>query len=138
VSRRPLDLPEYHGFHRYSLELIAQRRRENYRVALEAMEKARPAGVEVLRPELGDAVPESFPVLLPSREIRNQVHRRMNECGFGLISLYHELIAEVGPSFRAEREISDRITNLPIHQDAEPREVARMVEALGRVTRELC
>lgn len=137
VSRKPLDLPEYEGFHRYNLALIARRRRENYEAALDAMRRVKPRGVEVLRSELGDAVPESFPILLTDRAARDEVHRRMNARGFGLISLYHALIAEVGPEFRAEREVSDRITNLPVHQDAEPREVTRMVEALGSIAREL-
>jgi hypothetical protein len=61
----------------------------------------------------------------------------MNERGFGLISLYHQLIADVGPEYRAEHEISGRITNLPIHQDATPRQVEAMIDALGRVVREV-
>ena len=60
----------------------------------------------------------------------------MNERGFGLISLYHQLIQPIGPEYRAEREISDRITNLPIHQDATPRDVEAMIDELGRVARE--
>jgi hypothetical protein len=128
---------DYGGFHRWNLELIARRRCVNYAAALTRLAERRPPGVEVLRPVLGDNVPESFPVLLPDRETRDAVHRRMNETGFGLISLYHQLIDRVGPEHRAEHEISGRITNLPIHQDAEPGEVRRMIDALCRVVREV-
>ncbi|HMB71211.1 MAG TPA: hypothetical protein VKU85_18010, partial [bacterium] len=95
-----------------------------------------PPHVDVLRPELGDNVPESLPVLLPDRATRDAVHRLMNERGFGLTSLYHQLIDPVGPEYRAEREVSDRITNLPIHQDASPRDVEAMIDALGPVVGE--
>ena len=128
---------EYLGFYRYNLGMIARRRRENYAAALERLKKAALPGVTILRDELGGHVPESFPILLPNREIRNAVHARMNALGFGLISLYHELIAEIDASFRAEREVSDRITNLPIHQDADPERVRAMIDALGVVTREI-
>lgn len=127
----------YTGFLGYNLELIARRRRENYRIALERIARRAPEGLTVLRPELGDNVPESFPILLPDRETRDTVHRRMNEAGFGLISLYHGLIKPIDGSYRAEREVSDRITNLPIHQEADPREVARMIDVLAKLLREL-
>ena len=67
--------------------------------------------------------------------MRDGVHRAMNEAGYGLISLYHQLIDRTDASFRAERRISDRITNLPIHQDTNPRDVVRMVDTLDRVLR---
>jgi dTDP-4-amino-4,6-dideoxygalactose transaminase len=149
LAREGTDLAkEFHGFHRYNLALIAEQRRANYSAALARLQARRPperadsAGddapaIEILRPDLGDHVPESFPILLPDRRTRDEVHRRMNERGFGLISLYHQLIDRVGPEYRAEREVSDRITNLPIHQDAAPRDVERMIGGLVRVVREI-
>jgi dTDP-4-amino-4,6-dideoxygalactose transaminase len=110
-------------------------RRANYEIVLERLRRVNPPGVTILRESLGESVPESFPILLRNRSVRNAVHARLNEQGFGLISLYHQLIAEVGADYRAERGIADRITNLPVHQDAEPAEVRRMVDALERLLR---
>jgi dTDP-4-amino-4,6-dideoxygalactose transaminase len=124
---------EYQEFHHFNLGAIARARRDNYAAALERL-AARPVpGVTVLRPVLGESVPESFPILLPDRKRRDGVHREMNGKGFGLISLYHELIAPIDETFRTERRISDRITNLPVHQDADPPRVRRMIDALGNL-----
>jgi dTDP-4-amino-4,6-dideoxygalactose transaminase len=136
VSAHPVKgAREYLGFHRYDLGGIARARRENYAAALERVQALGPPGLSVLRPDLRENVPESFPILLEHREMRDGVHRAMNEAGYGLISLYHQLIDRTDASFRTERRISDRITNLPIHQDANPRDVVRMVDALDRVLR---
>lgn len=135
--RRASRANAYCGFYRYNLGLIAQRRRDNYTTALERLAKNAPRGLTILRPELGENVPESFPILLANRETRNLVHARMNADGFGLISLYHELIREIGESYRCEREISDRITNLPIHQDADPLQIAPMVDRLCAILQEI-
>lgn len=128
---------EYRGFYKYNLGLIALRRRANYLAALERLKELAPRGVGILRPDLGANVPESFPILLPDREKRNLVHARMNARGFGLISLYHELIVEIDETYRSERAISDRITNLPIHQDAELASIRPMIDALGEVVQEI-
>jgi hypothetical protein len=61
----------------------------------------------------------------------------MNAEGFGLISLYHELIGEIDQSFSAERKVSDRITNLPIHQDADPARVQSMIDRLCAIVDEI-
>ena len=126
---------EYRDFHRYNLGAMARRRRENYGAALERLAGQETPGLTILREELGANVPESFPILLRSRRTRDGVHRVMNEKGYGLISLYHELIAPIDESYRTERRISGRITNLPIHQDTSPVEVRRMIDALGRLLR---
>jgi len=127
---------EHLDFHGFNLGEIARIRRENWEAARERIEKLAPPGLEPLRAELGEAVPESFPVLLEHREMRDGVHAAMNAGGFGLISLYHALIDRVDASYRAERRISDRITNLPIHQDTNPKDVVRMVDRLDRVLRD--
>jgi dTDP-4-amino-4,6-dideoxygalactose transaminase len=126
---------EYLGFHRFDLVGIARARRDNYAAALSRLRALDPPDLRILRPDLGENVPESFPILLRDRKMRDGVHRAMNEAGWGLISLYHTLIDRTDASFRAERRISERITNLPIHQDVTTRDVVRMVDHLDRVLR---
>ena len=54
----------------------------------------------------------------------------MNERGYGAVSLYHTMIAELAETLVNEHEISDRILNLPIHQDIESDQLDEMLETL--------
>jgi dTDP-4-amino-4,6-dideoxygalactose transaminase len=74
-------------------------------------------GVLILRRHLGNCVPQTFPILLKSREIRDHLYFELNKRGIGAVSLYHQLIKEIDQGFSIEHELSDRILNLPIHQD---------------------
>ena len=51
----------------------------------------------------------------------------MNESGYGVVSLYHELIAPIDKSFAIEHEISNTILNLPVHQDIFPDQLDSML-----------
>lgn len=77
-------------------------------------------------PELD--VPQSLPILLHGSN-RDHVYHAMNGQGFGMVSLYHTLIPEVGDSAGVLSEVSRRIINFPVHQDIEPRELSDIVHA---------
>jgi len=57
----------------------------------------------------------------------------MNKAGYGVTSLYHTLIDEIGDSYTVEHEISDRILNLPVHQDAEKRDLDQMLDRMSSI-----
>ena len=119
---------EYDMF-RYNLPLIAQQRTENYTCILKALRgKARNNSFHVLRPVLGGHVPQTFPILLQNQEIRDQVYFAMNKAGYGMVSLYHQLIVQIDKSFNFEHGISNTILNLPVHQDTAPLQLEGMLK----------
>ncbi|HLL82214.1 MAG TPA: DegT/DnrJ/EryC1/StrS family aminotransferase [Longimicrobium sp.] len=84
-----------------------------------------------------DVVPQTYPVVI-RRASRNDLYFRMNEAGFGVVSLYHTLVKELSAEdFPASHELARRIMNLPVHQDAEPDQIRAMMEELGRQVRAL-
>lgn len=105
--------------------------------------------IEELLPELADevvplwpglpqgTVPQTYPVVI-RRASRNDLYFRMNDAGFGVVSLYHTLVKELSADeFPASHELARRIMNLPVHQDAEPDQIRAMMEELGRQVRAL-
>ena len=52
----------------------------------------------------------------------------MNKLGLGVVSLYHELIQEISDEFVTEKNISQRIFNLPVHQDMNELDCEKLIE----------
>ncbi|MBF0483576.1 MAG: DegT/DnrJ/EryC1/StrS aminotransferase family protein [Candidatus Omnitrophica bacterium] len=92
--------------------------------------------IMILRPELGQTVPQTFPILTADRIVRDRLYFGLNEQGFGAVSLYHTLIAEIGMEFKTERSISDRILNLPVHQDCSEEQLILMMQVLRKLIKE--
>lgn len=115
---------------RYNFRAIAEKRRANFGFLLDKLAPLVKNGlpVKLLHESLGDNVPQSFPLLLNSESLRDDLYFRLNESGFGLVSLYHELIKEIDASFDIEHEIARRIINLPIHQDADPPRLSQLLD----------
>jgi hypothetical protein len=121
----------------YDLPRIAAKRVENYTHLARAIRgRARANGITLLRPSLGDAVPQTFPILLKDPRLRDRLYFEMNQSGFGVVSLYHTLIDRIGPTFDVEHDIASRILNLPVHQDADKKDIDRMVAALFAIKRD--
>ncbi|HZL04263.1 MAG TPA: DegT/DnrJ/EryC1/StrS family aminotransferase, partial [Coriobacteriia bacterium] len=109
--------------------LIAARRREVFD-ALTARLSSLPEHGDLftlLWPSLNRTdVPQSVPVCITGRN-RDQIYATMNRKGYGLVSLYHTLIAEAThPSLL---RLSQHITNFPCHQDVDLADLDGMVEA---------
>ncbi|MDE2027317.1 MAG: DegT/DnrJ/EryC1/StrS aminotransferase family protein [Candidatus Omnitrophica bacterium] len=133
LSREPLtatrEASEYDLF-RYDYPFIMERRRQNYAFLVQALAEKKDKGIRIMFPVLGAFVPQSFPVFLPSREVRDGLYFSMNERGYGVVSLYHELISPIDGSFSNEHEISNRILNLPVHQDVEQVQLQGMLDVM--------
>jgi dTDP-4-amino-4,6-dideoxygalactose transaminase len=117
----------------YDLVTIAQRRRSNARKLAKLI--APLAGhVDPLISELrSDVVPQSFPVRIRNVS-RDEAYHRLNDAGFGVVSLYHTLINEIdSKSFPAAHELSRQVLNLPTHQDTDERSLKLLVKELARV-----
>lgn len=125
-----------HDLFNYDMKNIMQRRIENYNHILHRFRKKfLPCNITVLRKELAGAVPHSFPLLLPDKGLRDRLYFRMNKEGYGVISLYHTLVREIDDSFAVEHGISGRILNLPVHQDAEKKDLDRMIDKMSDIVK---
>jgi dTDP-4-amino-4,6-dideoxygalactose transaminase len=119
----------------FDLARIAQVRRKNARFLARRL-KSLPDSLVSLRPELpAGVVPQSFPVVLKQAP-RDVIYAKMNEAGFGAVSLYHTLIEAInGDAFPDSHWLSRRILNLPVHQDATESELDAMVSHLAGLLR---
>ncbi|WP_207208630.1 DegT/DnrJ/EryC1/StrS family aminotransferase [Nocardioides oleivorans] len=115
---------------------IAGRRQENFRT-LTALLEAMPehgAAFELMWPHLdADDAPQTLParILGPGRENRDHVYASMNADGYGMVSLYHTLIAELH-EHEAMVDLSRHIINFPVHQDVAPEDYPGLVDSFSR------
>jgi dTDP-4-amino-4,6-dideoxygalactose transaminase len=83
-----------------------------------------------------DTVPQTLPVIVRAVS-RDRLYERMNERGFGVVSLYHTMVDVIAEDEHPEAHaLARRIMNLPVHQEAEIGDLDAMVVELDRLTRE--
>ena len=109
----------------YNIHEIIQRRINNYNFLYEQIKDINK--ITILIPNIVDQVPQTFPILLPSENIRDYLYFHLNKCGFGVVSLYHDLIKQIPKNYIIERYISERILNLPIHQDVKLKDLKKLI-----------
>lgn len=80
-------------------------------------------------------VPQTLPVIVREAD-RDRLYERMNDAGFGVVSLYHTLVDVIrADSFPDAHWLSRHIMNLPVHQDVDPAQLAPMVDRLTHFVR---
>ena len=116
----------------FDLAEIARVRRENAAFLARRLVSLADA-LTPLRPETAPGVvPQTFPVLLRQAP-RDETYTRLNAAGFGVVSLYHTLVSELGEAdFPDSHWVARRVLNLPVHQDATPESMEAMVAELAR------
>jgi dTDP-4-amino-4,6-dideoxygalactose transaminase len=121
----------------YDLQAIAEVRRANAAVLAELLE-ALEGDIEPLWTDFqAGEVLQSFPTIVRHVD-RDQTYERMNQAGFGVTSLYHTLVDEISrEEFPDSHWLSQRILNLPVHQDATPESLQKLVLQLQSVIVEL-
>lgn len=115
----------------YNWKSIARARRSNFAGIIERLEGLPECGskFELLWPELGPTdVPQTLPVRIVGGS-RDYIYERMNEEGFGMVSLYHTLIEHVRSDFVSMTDLSRHIINFPVHQDVSPELLDALVSA---------
>lgn len=114
----------------YDLASVAAVRVRNTRFLLRALAPLAD-DLDPLRPALPPGVvPQTLPIVL-KKAPRDEVYTLMNRAGYGVVSLYHTMIAELPASeYQDAHWLAKRILNLPVHQDA-------TLEALGEMVRYL-
>ncbi len=115
----------------YDWREIANARRRNFSVLTSHLLELPECGNEftLLWPELSEGdVPQTLPIWVHG-EIRDSIYRRMNAEGFGMVSLYHTLIQELGGAFPRLEKLSRHIINFPVHQDVVTNEIPSLVDS---------
>lgn len=123
---------KYHyDLFRFNMNGIIKKRVTNYNYLLsELLKVKKKLEIKVLRNNLQNMVPQTFPILVKNRKLRDFLYYKMNEKGFGVVSLYHELIKEIDKSYSIEHDISNKILNLPVHQDTDINALGEMLDLL--------
>jgi len=117
-------------FLRYDIKQIIDKRIKNYLFIHEQLKNINHKSVQVCKIPLYDSVPQTYPLLLDSEALRDNLYFKMNEKDFGIVSLYHKLIPEIDKSFKIEHMMSKKILNLPVHQDISQTQLKSMIKFL--------
>ncbi len=109
---------------------IALQRRENAQALLEMLTPLE-GEISILFPTIPEGVvPQTLPILVRNIS-RDKLYFKMNENGYGVVSLYHTLISQIdNSSFPISHKIAKRILNLPVHQDISPSDLEGMIRYL--------
>ncbi len=119
----------------YDLWRIAEARRANALRLLELLPQLR-GKIHPLFPALPfGVVPQTLPVIITDRS-RDELYFELNEKGYGVVSLYHTLIAAIDSQVYPESHwLARRILNLPVHQDIQPHQLEAMIDCLAGLLR---
>lgn len=102
----------------YDLAAISVERRNNALHLIQLLKPLRGKANLLYRSLPKGVIPQSLPILI-SDESRDDLYFKLNDSGFGVVSLYHTLIDSIRESeFPDSHWLSRRILNLPVHQDA--------------------
>lgn len=118
----------------YDWPSITRLRRRNFLGLSERLRSLSEHGAqfELLWPELGaHEVPQTLPVRIFNAD-RDAVYRSMNNAGYGMVSLYHTLVAEIGTFQPSMQNLSNQIINFPVHQDVETPQLDSLVQAFAK------
>ena len=116
----------------YDWRAIAECRRAHFLAASERLRAAvqRGAPLELVWPSLADTdVPQSLPVFVLT-DGRDRLYEELNAAGFGVVSLYHTLVAQLRSDHPEAAWAAAHILNLPVHQDVEAAQLDRLVDHL--------
>lgn len=113
----------------YNFSEIARKRKRNAFLWYEILNN-HDEQVEVLRPFSNDVTPQTFPIVIKNYD-RNDLYFKLNEEGFGAVSLYHTMIEPVQkPEYEKAVWLSQHIINMPVHQDVDESDIRSMADRL--------
>jgi len=136
LSNRPIRRQDNEIFNylSYDIPAIIKKRIGNYRMILRGLDRfSIKYDMKILRKRLNGCVPQTFPLLLRDEKLRDILFFELNDKGFGVVSLYHQLITQIPNSFETEMDISKRILNLPVHQDADEGQLHSMLKVMRSI-----
>jgi len=116
---------------KYNIGEITRIRIRNYNHILDKLKDyVLDKNITIIYPDLNCNIPQTFPLLFENHSVRDTLYFALNKEGFGVVSLYHELISCLPNTFIVENDYSDRILNLPVHQDISIEEMDKLLDCL--------
>lgn len=127
--------PEYSEdpFHIFNYDFygISMRRKRNAKLWTDLL--SGDSSFQILRPYSGNVTPQTFPVIIKNFD-RNSLYFRLNDAGFGDVSLYHTMINPIiDGNFDDSKWVSKHITNLPVHQDVSEAKIEMMYQEIKKI-----
>ena len=133
INNNIIKLKETNNFYNlleYDIRKIAEKRKKNAQILETELKKEKE--IEILRPidMYKNQTPQTYPILIKSKD-KNELYHKLNEKGFGVVSLYHTMIEELrNEKYDISNKVSKRILNLPVHQDVEEKDLINMCKLL--------
>lgn len=135
-KKMPGAIKDRYALFEFNAGLICQKRMNNASFLLDLLRaKSTMYNFDILKSKMTNVVPQTIPILLRDDKLRDYLYFQLNKQGYGAVSLYHELIPQIDKRFEVEHKLSQRILNLPVHQDTEPSQLKRMSEVLFKLMR---
>lgn len=122
-------------FYKFDLKEIARKRIENFDYMNNKIEELG-QDVKKLRNTLKEGeIPQTYPVLIENIS-RFELYKLLNKKGFGVVSLYHTMIENLR-EFEDTKYLSQRILNLPIHQDVNTDDIDQLIKVIKECIEQL-
>lgn len=100
---------------KYDFFKIAEIRIKNIKIIEDYLQNEK--NIKLFKKISNQTILQTYPILILNNK-RDYLYFKLNELGFGVVSLYHTMIDEIQSSkFPISHYISNNILNLPIHQD---------------------
>lgn len=92
--------------------------------------------IGILRSYDNTVTPQTFPIIINNYD-RNQLYFKLNEAGYGAVSLYHTMIDQIKNSDNEDAVwLSQHIINMPVHQDTDSEDIKKMAKLLISIVEE--
>lgn len=127
-SKKHDDLVKSNDFFSYDLTAISAKRIENYKYLEYSLKKQKKPFFNFLKSKVDNNIPQTLPVLIKDSKLRDLFYFELNKLGFGVVSLYHELISPINIDYSNEQYVAQHILNFPIHQDIDKKMIDKMLE----------
>lgn len=118
----------------YDLYAISKKRKENMQIIETLLKKCE--GITLIRnyEKYKNQTPQTYPIIIKNKD-KNILYHKLNEDGYGVVSLYHTMIDELCNN-ETSVKISKTILNLPVHQDVNEEQLIAMCKEIIELCKE--
>lgn len=130
------DTNYYYNILDYDLRKIAEKRKKNAETIENELKDCQK--IKILRKveSYQHQTPQTYPILILKAD-KNELYHKLNEKGFGVVSLYHTMIQDLqNDKYKTANELGTKILNLPVHQDTDEIAIKQMCGELKKLLEE--